>query len=228
MCVPCTLSGGAIRTWYNSMRTLFGRLNKKTSGQVAKKLTARQRWTKENFSFLSSHLVIQAQHSQLRKVPTPALPVDPEGEDEGGDCKDAISVASSQLPSSYQAGPSQPRDRRPPRPGASGSGRKVNDVIVKLAERINANTVMQDRVQSAVQESAKPCIAFCQWMGAEVSSLDGNLWLLFQWEAFDLVTRYHDQQTQQLAPPHPSPPPPAAVWLPPMLPQQESSNNLVP
>ena len=87
------------------MRTLFGRLNKKTSGQVAKKLTARQRWTKENFSFLSSHLVIQAEHTRLRKVPTPALPVGLEGEDEGGDDEDAVSVTSSLLPSSSQAGP---------------------------------------------------------------------------------------------------------------------------
>ena len=92
MCVPCILSGGAIRTWYQSMRTLFGRLKKKTSGQGAKQLTARQHWTKENFSFLSSHLVIWAEHSQLGKVPTPVLPVDPEGEDERGDDEDAISA----------------------------------------------------------------------------------------------------------------------------------------
>ena len=113
MCVPCILSGGAIRMWYNSMRTLFGRLKKKTSGQGAKQLTARQRWTKENFSFLSSHLVIRVEHSQLGNVPTPALSVDQEGEDEGGD-EDAISVASSQLPISSQAGSSKPRDRGPP------------------------------------------------------------------------------------------------------------------
>ena len=57
---------------------------------------------------------------------------------------------------------------------------------MKLAERITANTVMQDRLQSAVQESANPCVAFFQWMGVEVSSLDNNLWSLFQWEAFEL------------------------------------------
>ena len=59
--------------------------------------------------------------------------------------------------------------------GASGSGCKINDAIVKLAEKITANTVMQDQLQSAVQESAKPCIAFCQWMGVEMSSLNDNL-----------------------------------------------------
>ena len=188
MCVPCIFSGGAIKTWYQSMRTLFRRLKKKTSGQGVKQLTARQRWTKENFSLLSSHIVIQAQHSQLGKVTTPALLVDPDGEDEGGDDEDAISVTSSQLSISSQAGPSQPHDRRPPRPGASVSGHKIDDAIVKLSERITADSVVQDQLQSTVQESAKPRIAFCQWMGAEVSSLD-NLWSLFQWDAFELVTR---------------------------------------
>ena len=106
MCVTCILSGGAFRNWYNRMRTLFGRLKKKTSGEAAKQLTARQRWTKDNFSFLSSHIIIWAQHSQLGNVLTPALPVDLEGEDEGGDDADAISVASSQLPISSQAGQS--------------------------------------------------------------------------------------------------------------------------
>ena len=72
MCVPCILSAGAFKTWYQSMRTLFGRLKKKTSGQAAKQLTARQRWTKENFGFLAAHLVIRADHSQLGKVGTSA------------------------------------------------------------------------------------------------------------------------------------------------------------
>ena len=89
MCVPCILSAIVVKT-FQSMRTLFGQLKKKTSGQGAKPLTARQKWTKANFSFLSAH------HSQLGKVQTPALQVDLEGEDEGGDDEDAASVASSQ------------------------------------------------------------------------------------------------------------------------------------
>ena len=127
--------------------------------------------------------------------------MDPEGEDEGGDDEDAASVASSQpsqLPTSFQAGPSQPYARRCPRPGASGSGCNIDEAIVKLAEKLTQNTGVQDWLQSVVQESAKPCITFCQWMGAEMSSLDENLWSLFQWEAFDFVTRYRDLQTQQL------------------------------
>ena len=48
-----------------------------------KPLTARQKWTMANFQFLSAHQCIWADHSQLGRVHTPALQVDPEGEDEG-------------------------------------------------------------------------------------------------------------------------------------------------
>ena len=220
MCVSCILSALAVKTWFQSIRTLFGRLKKKTLGQGAKPLTARQKWSKANFSFLSAHLCIRTDHSQLGMVQTPVLQVDLEVEDEGGDDEDATSVTSSQmhsqLPSSAKGGSSQPRDSRRPRPGASGSGRKVDEAILKLADRLTQNTGMQDWLQYAVQESARPRIAFCQWMGAEMSNLDEHLWSLFMREAFDLVTRYRDLQTQQ-----PAPPPPYAVQLPPMPPQPQ-------
>ena len=64
------LSALAVKTWFQSMRTLFGRLKKKMLGQAAKPLTARQKWTKANFSFLSAHLCIWTDHSQLSKVQT--------------------------------------------------------------------------------------------------------------------------------------------------------------
>ena len=101
---------------------------------------------------------------------------------------------------------------------------------MKLVDKITENTGMQNRLQSAVQESAKPRFAFCQWMGAELSFLEANLLSRFQREAFDLVTRYRDlQETQQLAPPSPPsppPPPPMAVQLPPMQPQQQIQHQL--
>ena len=90
--------------------------------------------------------------------------------------------------------------------------------MLNLVDKISENTGMQDRLQSAVEESAKPRFAFCKWMGAELAFIDANLWFSFQREAFDMVTRYHDLQPQQPAPPPPLPPPMA---VPLMLPQQQ-------
>ena len=56
MCVPCILSGSDVKMWYNSNRTMYGRLKKKNSGQAGKKLTARQQWNQDNFGFLQAYL----------------------------------------------------------------------------------------------------------------------------------------------------------------------------
>ena len=92
---------------------------------------------------------------------------------------------------------------------------------MKLVDKITENTGVQDQLPSAVQKGAQPHFAFCQWMGAELSFIDTNLWSSFQQEAFDLVTRYRD--LQQPAPP--PLPPPMALPIPPMLPQQQIQNK---
>ena len=102
-----------------------------------------------NFQFLSAHLCIQADHSQLGRVNTPVLPVDPEGEIERGDDDDATSVTSSQAPSqllsSSQASPSQaPHNRRTPSAASGGTGNRVYKDILKQADRLSQNTGVQD------------------------------------------------------------------------------------
>ena len=85
-----------------------------------------------------------------------------------------------------------------------------------LVARMNENTAVQDRLESAVLEAAQPCIAFCQWMGLEVAKLGEHLWTDFTQEAFGLVTCYKRLQTQQpAAPPHPPP----SLPQPPVQPQ---------
>ena len=82
---------------------------------------------------------------------------------------------------------------------------------MKLVNKITENTGMQDRLQSTVQEGAQPCFAFCQWMCAELSFIEANLWSSFQREAIDLVATYRDLQQQ--APPPPPPPPLMAMLI---------------
>ena len=123
------------------------------------------------------------------------------------------------------AASSYPHDRRPLRPAGSGSGRKLDKAMMKLVDKITENTGMQDQLQSAVQEGAKPRFTFCQWMGAELSFIDANMWSSFQREAFDLVARYCD--LQQPGPP-PPPPLPMALPIPPMPPQQQIQHQPLP
>ena len=132
-----------------------------------------------NFQLLSAHLTICMPHSGLGRVLIPAALSVPEGDVERGDDEDdAISVSSSQVPSqlatSSQAGASQqPHDRKSP---WAASGRKrVDNAILSLVVRMNKNTAIQDRLQSAEQEAARPRIAFCQCMGLEMAKLDEPL-----------------------------------------------------
>ena len=83
----------------------------------------------------------------------------------GDDYDDAVSVTSSQahsqLPTSSQATTSQPpNDRRAP--WAASGGKRVDDTILKLVDRLTQNIGVQDQLQSAVQEAARPHVAFCQ------------------------------------------------------------------
>ena len=150
----------------------------------------------------------------------PTLPANLE-EEEGGDDDNAASSSSSQLPttqlpSTSQASRSQPPcDRRPGAP-SSGSGKRVDEAILKLADCLSQNTGMQDRQATAVQESTNPRLAFCQWMGLEMSQLD-ELWTGFIHEWFNLVECHRNLQAHQ---PVPSPPPQPAQ-LPAVQPRQQ-------
>ena len=68
MSFHCIRSGSAIRTWFKSMCTVFGKLKRK-SGQAAKANTVHQDWTMKLFKFLESHLTIWTDTRQLGKVP---------------------------------------------------------------------------------------------------------------------------------------------------------------
>ena len=45
-----------LKTWYSSLRTRYGRLNKKQSGQELMDMTERDTWIVEKFSFLRPHI----------------------------------------------------------------------------------------------------------------------------------------------------------------------------
>ena len=101
---------------------------------------------------------------------------------------------------------------------SSGSGKCVDETILKLSDHLSQNTGVQDQLATAVQESTSPHLAFCQWMGLEMSKLDNELWTGFSREAFNLVEHYRTIQAHQ---PVPHPLPPQLAQLPAVQPQQQ-------
>jgi len=64
------ISLAELKAWLQSMRTMFGRLQKKKSGQATPQHTARQKWILNSFSFLAPHLVLKTDTRQLGLVST--------------------------------------------------------------------------------------------------------------------------------------------------------------
>ena len=48
--------GPRMKSWWDGVRTMYGRATKEVSGQPAKKLTARDEFLKEHLKFIRSHV----------------------------------------------------------------------------------------------------------------------------------------------------------------------------
>ena len=80
------LVGSSILTWFQSQRSMYGRLLKKTqgsSGIALRMATARQKWNLANFSFLRSHVAARTGARQMGGLePPPKEPIVLEEEDQ--------------------------------------------------------------------------------------------------------------------------------------------------
>lgn len=56
MIVSFILSDLSINTWYKSLRTRYGKLKMKKSGDGAAELTDRENWLLQKFTFLDGHI----------------------------------------------------------------------------------------------------------------------------------------------------------------------------
>ena len=56
-CEENNLDKDACQRWFQSQRTLFGKVNHMKTGQGEPLLTERQKWTRDNFDFLRYHIV---------------------------------------------------------------------------------------------------------------------------------------------------------------------------
>jgi hypothetical protein len=63
------LTAQQVFSWFRSMRTMYGKLLKKSkSGQAKEKMTDRQSWLLHSFTFLDSHLRVQGETRHLGEV----------------------------------------------------------------------------------------------------------------------------------------------------------------
>ena len=56
-CEESNLNKDACQKWFQSQRTLFGKVTHLKSSQGEQQLTERQKWTRDNFDFLRDHIV---------------------------------------------------------------------------------------------------------------------------------------------------------------------------
>ena len=100
------LVGSQILTWFQSQRSMYGRLLKKTqgpSGTGLRMATARQKWNLANFSFLRSHVAARTGSRQMGGLaPAPEEPEVLEEEDQEEVAEEGRPAAAADV---HQSGP---------------------------------------------------------------------------------------------------------------------------
>ena len=68
-CEENNMDKDACQKWFQSQRTLFGKVIHMKSGQGEPQLTERQKWTRDNFDFLRDHIVRHLKAKSEFRVP---------------------------------------------------------------------------------------------------------------------------------------------------------------
>ena len=171
------LAGQAIKVWFTSQRTVFGKLQKKKSGQARKDPTFRQKWVLDNFAFLKSHLVVRAAtrtmgDSSLRSSQSSTLAAAAAAEEEEEDGEEQPSLSLEESPMSQRpAMPSLSTDVGSPQGGTGTittstlqralkekrkrtSGGPLDDCFRRIADNLCSNVQMQERVSVTIHCSS--------------------------------------------------------------------------
>ena len=99
--------GNTLATWFRNLRTVYGKLKRKKSGQASKPLTALSSWTLTAFAFLDQYMMARTDRQQL------GLPSSQAGEDgeeeeqqQEEEEEDNVRVTFSQNQDAHMPGPS--------------------------------------------------------------------------------------------------------------------------
>jgi len=170
-----------IVTWFRNMRTIYGKLKKKKSGQSAKALTARQQWTRDKFAFLEHHLLVRSQTRVLGGA---------EGEEEESNEPDDGSDHTSPT-ASAPAATTEPK----PKKTKAGSKAAVDEAIVTMVDRINSKVSVTEKLDTTLASQNNRSL-FCTYMSAEAQTWTQEQFTEFQHEVMTLMWRYRQQLEQ--------------------------------
>ncbi|XP_060772242.1 uncharacterized protein LOC132883076 isoform X3 [Neoarius graeffei] len=208
-----------VTSWWHSMRTMYGKIFQRSSGDGKRPQTPRQRWIRANFEFLREHVVPKTKSKQFGKIPSGQTQAASEPQAFALPCSDDEdefrAPALSKL-SRISSGTDIGRASTTPTSNTSqGSTKrrkrvveaKIDYLLTTLEHNIASTGDLGHSVDRPIlgtmrREQISIKSAFAAWLSAEIEALPDDLMPEFQMKTFgilmDLKQRaLHRQQYQQ-------------------------------
>ncbi|XP_014662275.1 PREDICTED: uncharacterized protein LOC106805259 isoform X2 [Priapulus caudatus] len=170
--------------WYRSLRTRYGRLLKKKSGQGATELTERDQWVLTRFSFLKTH-IYEVQRRTVIKAAAAAA---------------ALGYAWD-TEEAREAGDDDVEEVQPVQPSTAGTS-DVPIILDLLLAGITERGQQSLDLQQQMLEMLKPPVrvtqrtTYADWTKSVMEDLDPSLWRRFQVDHTQLLYRYLDMSDE--------------------------------
>ncbi|XP_034021426.1 uncharacterized protein LOC117505992 [Thalassophryne amazonica] len=196
----------ALMTWFRNKRTIYCKLKKTKSGQAARTLTGRQRWTLETFKFLDEYLTVRTASSQLGV--TRGLHPTTQGDEEEDEGLHIITT-TQQHHGNTTATVTPTSDAQLPRTFTKKTRKKkpsVDEAIVSMCTRL-ASRPSPAVAPPALTVQSNRRVAYCHYLASEVMQMTEEQWLHFQRSCNEQLYRMNVELLQQQQ----GPPAPAAV-----------------
>ena len=205
-CEENNLEKDACQKWFQSQRTLFGKVTHMKSVLGGPQLTERQKWTRDNFHFLMDHIVCHLKGKSEFRAPK-------------GSSSQASAAAGSasrretvhmelfkdtSLPeSTYDPADMSHLDIHTPTPRSPGisvtSSLADSHFQSALVESRRGITELKDIAAKKLTDDKadNPQLSFCDFLKVEVVQLTSDSYDEFQQETFNLLTRLKQSDKQQ-------------------------------
>ncbi|XP_014679360.1 PREDICTED: uncharacterized protein LOC106819216 isoform X2 [Priapulus caudatus] len=189
-----------LKLWYSSLRTRFGRLKKKKSGQEDVEMTERDEWVYNHFQFLVPYVhEVQPKTTMKQKiaVTTTSIRAAQEDEDIGDDdINDTVIEPSQQTPGSSKASEEQ---QLTPSIKSAQSKRFIEmeeALLAGMQQRTSTMMAMHAEYMERQRGKDRERETFVDWMRSVIHELDHGLWRMCQRELTSVLYRYLDENDE--------------------------------